>query len=133
MKKNRLIVPGQRRIKKWILGLGREDASIETEYPDSTEAGTSNVYLGAGFNKRKDPEHLPPQTLWQRLGNGLRAIPRFLGSPESSFGFRVACATMTVGIVAFLKDTQIFFIKQASRVAVQSAEHHHCYMKFDNG
>ncbi|OBT64942.1 hypothetical protein VE03_05687 [Pseudogymnoascus sp. 23342-1-I1] len=114
MKKNRLIVPGQRRIKKWILGLGRQDdaTTASAECPDSTEAGMNNVYMGSGFNKRKDPEHLPPQTAWQHFGNGLRTIPRFLGSPESSFGFRVACATLTVGIVAFLKDTQLFFIEQ---------------------
>ncbi len=112
MKKNRLIVPGQRRIKKWILGFGREDATVDAEYPDSTEAGMNNVYMGSGFNKRKDPEHLPPQTAWQHFGNGLRTIPRFLRSPESAFGFRVACATLTVAIVAFLKDTQLFFIEQ---------------------
>lgn len=114
MKKKRLIVPGQRRIKKWVLGLGRRDDATTTnaDFPDSAESGINNVYMGSGFNKRKDPEHLPPQTAWQHFGNGLRTIPRFLGSPESSFGFRVACATLTVGIIAFLKDTQLFFIEQ---------------------
>ncbi|KFX90595.1 hypothetical protein V490_06378 [Pseudogymnoascus sp. VKM F-3557] len=114
MAKKRLIVPGQRRIKKWILGLGRRDdtTTAGAEFPDSTEAGMNNVYMGSGFNKRKDPEHLPPQTAWQHFGNGLRTIPRFLGSPESSFGFRVACATLTIGIVAFLKDTHLFFVEQ---------------------
>lgn len=112
MKKKRLIAPGQRRIKKWIMGLAGEDATVDTEYPDSTEASMNSVYMGAGFNKRKDPEHLPPQTAWQHFGNALRTIPRFLGSPESAFGFRVACATLTVGIVAFLKDTHVFFLEQ---------------------
>jgi hypothetical protein len=42
----------------------------------------------------------------------VRSIPRFLGSTESAFGFRVACATLTVGVIAFLKDTQAFFIEQ---------------------
>jgi hypothetical protein len=112
MKKNRLILPGQRRIKKWILGLGREDATVDTESPDSMESGTNNVYMGPGFNKPKDPEHLPPQTAWQHFGNGIRTIPRFLGSTESAFGFRVACATLTVGIMAFLRDTEKFFIEQ---------------------
>jgi hypothetical protein len=48
----------------------------------------------------------------QHFGNGVRAIPRFLGSTESAFGFRVACATLTIGIVAFLKDTRTFFMEQ---------------------
>lgn len=112
MKKNRLIVPGQRRIKKWILSVGREDTSVDTESPDSMEAGANNVYLGSGFDPKKDPEHLPPATAWQHFGNIIRTIPRFLGSTESAFGFRVACATLTVGIVGFLKDSQTFFVEQ---------------------
>lgn len=29
-----------------------------------------------------------------------------------AFGFRVACATMSIAILAFLQDTQVFFIEQ---------------------
>ncbi|KAA8567924.1 hypothetical protein EYC84_008363 [Monilinia fructicola] len=96
MKKNRLIVPGQRRLKKWIFGIANADTTADSNTPDNQEAGINNVYLGSGFNPRKDPEHLPPKTAWQHLGNGLRTIPRFLGSPESAFGFRAACATLTL-------------------------------------
>jgi hypothetical protein len=112
MEKNHLILPGQRRVRKWILSIGREDTSVDTESPDSMEAGNNNVYMGSGFNHRKDPEHLPPKNAWERFGNGIRTISHFLGSPESAFGFRVACATLTIGIVAFLKDTQVFFMEQ---------------------
>ncbi|THV48868.1 hypothetical protein BGAL_0223g00100 [Botrytis galanthina] len=112
MKKNRLILPGQRRIKKWIFGLANADTTVDSNTPDNQEAGVNNIYLGSGFNPRKDPEHLPPKTAWQHFGNGLRTIPRFLGSAESAFGFRVACATLTLGIVAFLKDTHVFFQEQ---------------------
>ncbi|ESZ98380.1 hypothetical protein SBOR_1258 [Sclerotinia borealis F-4128] len=112
MKKNRLIMPGQRRLKKWILGIANADTTVDSNTPDNQEAGINNVYMGSGFNPRKDPEHLPPTTVWQHFGNGLRTIPRFLGSPESAFGFRVACATLTLGIVAFLKDTHVFFQQQ---------------------
>ncbi|KAG4030892.1 hypothetical protein MFRU_010g00260 [Monilinia fructicola] len=112
MKKNRLIVPGQRRLKKWIFGIANADTTADSNTPDNQEAGINNVYLGSGFNPRKDPEHLPPKTAWQHLGNGLRTIPRFLGSPESAFGFRAACATLTLGIIAFLKNTHVFFQEQ---------------------
>lgn len=88
--KNHLIVPGQRRLWKWIKNLGQEDATIDTESPDSLEAGANTVYLGAGFNPKKDPEHLPPRNAWEKFGNGLRSISHFLGSAESAFGFRVA-------------------------------------------
>lgn len=112
MKKNRLIVPGVHRLKKWFLDFASTDSNSDSNNPDNQEAGINNVYLGSGFNPRKDPEHLPPKTAWQRFGNGLRTIPRFLGSAESAFGFRVACATLTLGIVAFLEDTHAFFQEQ---------------------
>jgi hypothetical protein len=112
MKKNRLILPGKRRLVKWIKNIGQEDSTIDTETPDSLEAGAHTIYLGAGYNPQKDPEHLPPNTTWQYFGNHIRAIPHFLGSTEASFGFRVACATLSIGIVAFLKDTQVFFTEQ---------------------
>ena len=91
MKKNRLIHPGQRRLRKWIRSLGTEDSTVDSNTPDSLEGGSSTVYLGSGFNKKKDPEHLPATTLWERIGNGIRTIPHFLGSVESTFGARVAC------------------------------------------
>lgn len=66
MKKNRLIFPGKKRLMKWILGTKTADITIDNESPDSLEAGTHNIYLGAGFNPKKDPEHLPPTTAWVR-------------------------------------------------------------------
>jgi hypothetical protein len=49
---------------------------------------------------------------WQRFGNGIRDISHVLKSPEVAFGFRVACATMSIAIIAFLERTQQFFIAQ---------------------
>ncbi|KAL2182040.1 uncharacterized protein P884DRAFT_190918 [Thermothelomyces heterothallicus CBS 202.75] len=112
MSKKRLIAPTPRRLRKWFKAVfGNEDSSAE-EAPDVMEIGANLVYFGNEYNRKKDPEHLPPETTWQRFGNGLRKITRFFGSEESAFGFRVACATMTIGIVAFLKDTQHFFLEQ---------------------
>lgn len=73
------------------MSLGTEDSTVDSNTPDSLEGGSSTVYLGSGFNKRMDPEHLPATTTWERIGNGIRTIPHFLGSVESSFGVRVAC------------------------------------------
>lgn len=86
MSKKRLILPGYRRLKKWLLSIGKEDSSLDSETPDSMEAGNHNVYMGAGFNSKKDPEHLPAKNAWEKFGNGIRTIPRFLGSTESTFG-----------------------------------------------
>lgn len=99
MKKNRLIHPGQRRLLKWITSLGSEDSTVGSNTPDSLEGGMNTVYLGSGFNRRKDPEHLPPTTLFQRVGNGIRTIPHVFGSTESAFGIRVACKFNSLSVV----------------------------------
>lgn len=112
MAKNRFIFPGKKRFMKWVLSaLGKEDASAE-HTPDTTETANMNVELGQAYQRTKDPEHLPPTNAWQRFGNSIRQISEILGSQESAFGFRVAVATMSIGIVAFLESSQRFFIEQ---------------------
>lgn len=110
--KKHLIIPTWRRIKKWLIGIFGNDDSTGEDSPDVMERGGNVVFLGHGWKQKKDPEHLPPTTTWEKIGNGLRNFSHFFGSPESVFGFRVACATMTVGVVAFLEQTQQFFIQQ---------------------
>ena len=112
LKKNRLLLPGLKRIKKWVINcLKVEDATLE-HAPDTAEAGGVSIYSGESFQATKDPEHLPPTNVWQRSTNVLRHFSRLLGSPESAFGFRVACATLSIGIVAYLEATHIFFTEQ---------------------
>ena len=112
MKKNRLIFPGLKRLKKWVKNsLKVEDANSE-HAPDTTEAGGVSIYSGQSFQATRDPEHLPPTNAWQRSTNVLRRFSELLSSPESAFGFRVACATLSIGVVAFLKDTYVFFTQQ---------------------
>lgn len=111
--KKRLIFPNERRLRKWLIGIFKGEDSAAEDSPDMVDRGLNNVvYLGQGWLHNRDPEHLPPANAWERFGNGLRKFSRFFGSPESVFGFRVACATMTIGIIAFLEQTQQFFIKQ---------------------
>ena len=112
MKKKKFIAPTLHRLKKWALSLLKVEDSSTEHTPDATEIGAANIYSGASFQASKDPEHLPPTNAWQRVGNGLRKASSILGSAESAFGFRVACATLSIGIVAYLKDTSEFFLTQ---------------------
>ncbi|KAL8869182.1 MAG: hypothetical protein Q9174_004462 [Haloplaca sp. 1 TL-2023] len=112
IERRRVIVPGVKRMRKWLAAsLSAENASVD-HAPDTSESRGMNIEIGDAYQKSKDPEHLPPTNAWQRFGNLVRLIPRFLGSQESAFGFRVACATLSIGIVAFLRDTQAFFVQQ---------------------
>lgn len=112
LKKRRLIVPGMKRVKKWISAALKTEDSSADHAPDTSESAGINIVIGDAYQKSKDPEHLPPTTAWQRFGNIIRMISRILGSQQSAFGFRVACATLSIGIVAFLRATQVFFVQQ---------------------
>ncbi|KAL7269567.1 hypothetical protein RUND412_007759 [Rhizina undulata] len=60
---------------------------------------------------RKDPEHLPAGNFAQKLGNAFASSAEWIGSPESGFGFRVACATISMALPAFFEDSWAWFIK----------------------
>ncbi|CAN9248166.1 unnamed protein product [Alternaria alternata] len=112
--KSKFIWPGGRRFKKWAKSIFQSQDSTSDD--ETTVAGfdrsNTTVYMGEAYKEKKDPEHLPPANTWEKFGNGIRAISRFLRSPESAFGFRAACATMSIAIVAFLRPTQQFFVEQ---------------------
>lgn len=112
MERRRLLLPGRKRMRKWIAGAFSIEDGSNHHAPDSAEAQMNSVALGDAFKKQKDPEHLPPTNGWQRFGNGVREISHMLRSNEMAFGFRVACATMSIAIVAFLEQTQTFFVTQ---------------------
>ena len=114
LKHKKLIFPGSRVLGKWFRSVfGQEDFSARTSYLTDMEDGArQSVFLGKNFEKRKDPEHLEPTNVGQRIGNALRLIPAFFRHPASAFGFRVACATMSIAIIGFLHDSQAFFLKQ---------------------
>ncbi|KAK9233846.1 hypothetical protein V1525DRAFT_415095 [Lipomyces kononenkoae] len=112
MKRKKIQVPGKKRLRKWLRScLSMEDTTAE-HMPEQSEGGSLSIALGQSFRKRKDPEHLPPTNSWQRFGDILRHISHFFASAELIFGFRVACATMCIAIVAFLENTQRFFVEQ---------------------
>lgn len=114
LSKSRFLFPGQKRMRKWVTSIfGQEDVTKDENFMNDVESGGSDsVYLGTSFGARKDPEHMAPTNAGQRLGEKIRLIPKFFRSDASAFGFRVACATMSIAIVGYLRDTQSFFIKQ---------------------
>ncbi|KAM3418373.1 hypothetical protein BST61_g4370 [Cercospora zeina] len=111
LQKSRFIVPGLKTFKKWLFSsFGKEDIHDENLLTADISAGRA-LDLGESFGKSKDPEHLPPRNTWEKIGDMIRLIPQALRSDASAFGFRVACATMTIAIICYLHDTQLWFIK----------------------
>ena len=113
MKKKRFIFPPYKRVKKWVKNVfSTEDASNNDHRIMAELDSSHDVDLGDAFNARRDPEHLPAVTPLEKVGNYVRVIPNLLRSPHTVFGFRAACATMSIAIVAYLHDTQNFFTQQ---------------------
>jgi hypothetical protein len=83
--------------------LGGDDSAIR-----DVDNGANQVYLGSAYYANKNPEHLPPRNKWEAFGDNLHKIPEFLRSPSSAFGLRVACASMSLGLLIFLRQTQRF-------------------------
>jgi len=115
LSRSRLVVPGYKRMRKWVISsLSSQEDSYTDESHGMNDEGnrSSNVYLGDAYHQRKDPEHLPPANTLQKVGNYVRGFPHFFRSPASSFGLRVATATMCLAIIAYLRDTHVFYITQ---------------------
>ncbi|KAL3476063.1 hypothetical protein BJX99DRAFT_146460 [Aspergillus californicus] len=112
LSRTRLIIPGSKRLRKWALSIFRPEDSHGEDHLGDVNAHNGTLQLGEAYKTKKDPEHLPPNTTFEKIGDKIRLIPSGLRSPESSYGFRVACATMTIAVVYFIRDTQEFFIRQ---------------------
>lgn len=113
MKKKRLIFPAMSTIRKWIRNIIRgEDSSPDINNLDHMMGNVETIYLGDSLKIPKDPEHLPPKNFKQALGNKLRVIPRILGSNAVHFGARVTIGSMSIGIMAYLKNSHAFYIRE---------------------
>ena len=110
MSKKRFLAPGGKRIRKWLTSSMLKPQSGEDNVVLESDSSESLNY-GEGY-KSHDPDHRPPSNAVQRLGNAIRIIPHILRSKHCAFGFRAACATMSVAIICYLRDTQAWFIEQ---------------------
>ncbi|KAJ5691878.1 hypothetical protein N7462_001301 [Penicillium macrosclerotiorum] len=113
MKQSRLIFPKQKTIREW-LSLSSEAKGSESPSASrqSSHVDPSTVHRTQAYTGFPDPEHMPPANIWERWSTILRSISHVFKSDESTFGFRVAAASFSVGILAYLNQTQDFFIRQ---------------------
>lgn len=86
--------------------------NTESEMSDSGSVAAQVVYVGDSYRRKKDPEHLQSTNGWQRAGDWLRTFAAFFAAEESFFGLKCACATMTVGVLCYLENGQVFFQEQ---------------------
>lgn len=113
MKHGRLIFPRQKSIREWFsLSTDKKAADAESDRRQPLHVDPSTVQRSQHDAVFPDPEHLHPANVFEKLSVGLRVVSHAIKSEQSSFGFRVAAASFSVGILAFLHQTQDFFIRQ---------------------
>lgn len=106
MARHRLIRPNKLNPRAWFSpsSQSNEDSTVFNDFKQPPEE-TNGI-------KVADPEHLLPSNIWERGSRSLRTVLTLIGSDLSMFGLRVSVASFCVGILAFLHQTQEFFIHQ---------------------
>ncbi|KFY46763.1 hypothetical protein V494_00343 [Pseudogymnoascus sp. VKM F-4513 (FW-928)] len=123
MDKRRFIFPSLKTVVKLVKGIIHgEDSDPGVDKAGSMEVDVHTVSLGHSLLAPRDPEHLPPKNLWQTFGDRLRVIPTFFGSGPAKFGARVTIASMSIAILAYLRQTHPFFIGYELQVRVEGRE-----------
>ncbi|SPO06235.1 uncharacterized protein DNG_08924 [Cephalotrichum gorgonifer] len=85
------------------------------EKPDSSSShmgSSAESHQSAERREVADAEHLAPVNFWEREGRRFGAVVRLIGSNWSMFGLRASIASFCIGILAYLHQTQDFFIRQ---------------------
>lgn len=111
MKRRRLIFPKQKSIRHWLSLSSQRDVK-PSDSRQSSRVDPSSIHRPQAFTGFPDPEHLPPENIWEKGSTILRTISHAIRSEQSVFGFRVAAASFSVAILAFLHQTQEWFIRQ---------------------
>ena len=112
MKHNRLVLP-KLSIKDWLhLSSMKKTPENGPSRRQSSRTAASSVYQRDDSGSFPNPESLPPENIWEKGSTVLQFISRIVRSEQSLFGFRVAAASLCVGILAYLHQTQDFYTRQ---------------------
>ncbi|KAL6903874.1 hypothetical protein GGI43DRAFT_381581 [Trichoderma evansii] len=107
----RLLIPRFLHPRYWIEKLVRLGGVRRDSASQNTDAQTS-IKLGSSFYNPKNPDHLPPSNFMETIGDYIRKISSIFRTDHAAYGLRGACAIMTIGIIAFLHDSQDFYFAQ---------------------
>jgi hypothetical protein len=104
LKSYRAILPKHDALTKWFSLAQPEHSKPSGSTPKHGQEAEDVHY--------QDSEHMPPENLWERSSHVFRLLRRAIISEHSLFGLRVAAASFSVGILAFLHSTNAFFYRQ---------------------
>jgi hypothetical protein len=106
-----LLIPNFLHLSSWFKRFGHL-RGIRTDNTSPDTGIQTNIELGSAFYNPKNPDHLPPTNLLERIGDYVRKISSVFRTHHAAYGLRGVCAIMTVAIIAFLRDSQDFYFEQ---------------------
>ncbi|KAH8672385.1 hypothetical protein BGZ61DRAFT_105508 [Ilyonectria robusta] len=106
MKQSRLIIPAGLHPKRSHIA-----SSTTKEAPAQPNERRDTAREVQGLEV-VDLVHLKPANFLERGSDWFRSVSHLIGSDLSMFGLRVAAASLSIGIVAFLRQSHDFFIHQ---------------------
>ena len=107
LRRKGIIVPSWQVLSHWaVTMLENPESTSHDHLSDMTEG-----HAAMGMN-HQDHRYISAHTYIEFFARRIRAIPRLLASPHSIYGFRTMCASISIGIIAYLKDTHNFFVRQ---------------------
>ncbi|KAJ9633491.1 hypothetical protein H2204_006874 [Knufia peltigerae] len=118
VQQRRVILPSQALLVDWfwkmftLPGRPNSDLMADPAIDNAVVDDDHRNILNAALYGRRDPLHLKPESWLERFGERVRSIPHMLRSSHSLFGLRAACASMTIGIVAYLRSSRKFYVEQ---------------------
>ncbi|KAH7139665.1 hypothetical protein B0J13DRAFT_558318 [Dactylonectria estremocensis] len=105
-KKLRLLLPEVlRHMSRNGASVGEKETPVQPNQQQNVEREVQGLEV-------VDLVHLKPANFLERSSGRFRSVSHLIGSDLSMFGLRVAAASLSIGVVAFLQQTHDFFIHQ---------------------
>ncbi|KAJ6115360.1 hypothetical protein N7486_001138 [Penicillium sp. IBT 16267x] len=80
MKRSRLIFPKQKSIRQWFSLSADQKETKPSDSRQSSRVDPSNIHRPQAFTGFPDPDHLPPENIWEKGSSVLRTISHVIKS-----------------------------------------------------
>lgn len=107
LQRKHIILPSYDTLLKWWFDMFRNPESTSHDHSSDMES-----HIPLTVVHTRDHRYFSAESYIEAVAKQIRAIPRLLRSPHSIYGFRTLCASMSIGIIAYLRDTHNFFVRQ---------------------
>ncbi|KAL9107105.1 MAG: hypothetical protein Q9227_007971 [Pyrenula ochraceoflavens] len=118
-RKRQLILPSSRRLKKLAWSFFKEhDKPEDLSHHPTDDSNINHPPEKDIHTVKQNPRHEQQQGKRSILYRVINSFSNIIGGEQSFFGFRAACAVLSIVIVGLLAETQQWFFNQRGLLAV---------------